>query len=227
MIATTSDHLVTLRERRRQLSDRLDDVRAEQRDIVEDLAVARTDWADAVEIGENADLLAERVHLRERELADRGHAAEHLGTLLADLDAKIADTLARQALAADALAYHEACIDHNATIPDLVDALGDVVAVIGAALGELIGEVDTARDSHDRLTGTAAQLRQRAEILGTDVDAPEPKSWTVAMENAHPKDSPGRTLMLAVIQGRGAHAILGEIEHLIQLDLAAKRKALR
>jgi chromosome segregation ATPase len=226
-MTTAIDDLTTLRERRRQLSDRLEDIRTEQREIADDLAAARTDWADAVECGEDTDLLAERVHLHERGLADRGHAAGHLEALLADVDRQITDIESRERLATEVQTYHEARIDYSASLPDLPDALPEAVAAVRAALASLLGTVDGARAECERLTGAAAQLRQRAALLGVDVLAPDPEAWTGTLERACPKDTPSRTLMLAIIQRRGAHAVLAEIEQLIRLGLDDQRRALR
>ncbi len=228
MTTATTDDLVTLRERRRQLGDRLEDIRSEQRDIVEDLSAARTDWADCIEVGENADLLAERVHLRERELADRGHAAEHLGTLLADLDAKIADVLAWQQLDNDVASYGAALAAYTDRLPDLPSLLPDTVAVISDALDALISEVAAAKASHAQLAATAGSLRLRAGQLGTDVDAEEPPSWSAVLERAHDRDSDCWQLMLSVIQARGLQSVAAEIIRLIMLgDAAKRRRALR
>jgi hypothetical protein len=77
------------------------------------------------------------------------------------------------------------------------------------------------------LSATAWSLRQRAATLGVDVFAPNPESWTAAMERKHPKDTASRNLALALLQQRGAPSVLGEIQRLIQLDLDAQRRALR
>jgi chromosome segregation ATPase len=226
MTTATENDLTTLRERRRQLSDRLEDIRSEQRDIVEDLATARTDWADCIEIGENADLLAERVHMRERELADRGHAAEHLGRLLADLDTQVADIEARAQLADDVAAYAVALESYAATLPDLPSALPDAAEVVSAALGALLGEFDGARTSHDQLSGTAAALQQRAGMLGVEIHAPQPPDWSTGL-NGIDKDGLYRQLALAVMQRRGADAVMGEIVRVITLNRNSQRKAAR
>jgi hypothetical protein len=226
-MTTATDDLTTLRERCRQLADRLEDVRTEQREIADDLAAARTDWADAVECGEDADLLAERVHLHERGLVDRGHAAGHLEALLADVDRQIAGIESRERLAADVQAYHEARIDYSASLPDLVDALPEAVSAVRCALDNLLGTVDTARSTYEALFGTAVHLRQRADQLGEDVSVTDPQSWSGALETASPKHTATRTMMLSVIQQRGAHAVLAEIEQLIRLGLDDQRRALR
>jgi len=228
MIATTSEDLVTLRERHRQLSDRVAELSAQAIDITGDIAAARTDWTDSVErCGEDSTLLAQRVHLREAELLDNRQAAEHLQRLLTEVDAEIADITARQQLAEDAAAYRTALASYAGLLPGLPDALGDAVEVITAALDGLLAEVAAARTGHDQLSSTSAQLRQRAQRIGAAVDAPELPSWSDPLERVHGKESATRQLMLALLQQRGMQSVISEITRLIMLDVEAKRKAAR
>jgi chromosome segregation ATPase len=226
MTTASSDTLVTLRERRRQLADRLEELKAQARDITDDIAGARQDWVDSVELGEDSTLLAQRVHLRESELTDNQRAADHLRGLVADLDRQIADIETRRQLAEEVQRFNEARIDYNADLPEVPDALPTAVTSVKAALDCLLGEVADARDTHDRLAGTAAQLRQRAELLGVDVVAPDPADWSAGL-NRIDKDGPLRQLALAVMQRRGPHAVLAEIERVILLGLNDQRRAAR
>jgi hypothetical protein len=105
--------------------------------------------------------------------------------------------------------------------------LPEAVAAVRAALDSLLAMVDTARTTHDQLSATAWSLRQRAEALGCDVDLIDPQPWTGTLEQACPKDTASRNLMLSLIQRRGAHAALAEIERLIQMRMDAQRRSLR
>jgi hypothetical protein len=222
----TENDLTSLGERARQLRDRVDELRAQAIAITDDIAVARQDWVDAVELGEDGALLAQRCRLREGELLDNRQAAEHLQRLLGEVDAEIADIEARAQLAADVQRYHEARIDFNADLPGLVEALPDTVAVIGDALDALTGEVDIARTTHDQLVASAGQLRQRAEQLGVEHHLPDPADWSAGLSKID-KDGPLRQLSLALMQRRGIQAVISEITRLIMLDAEAKRKAAR
>jgi hypothetical protein len=226
MTATTSDDLVTLRERRRQLADRLEELRSGDRALAEDVTAAQTDWADAVALGEDVGLLAERVRLRQREAADAQAAAAHLARLLADLDAQISDIEARERLADDVASYTAALASYAETLPGLVDALPAAVEVISDALDGLLGEIDGARTSHDQLTGTAGALRLQAQMLGAEVDAPDPPDWSTGL-NKIDKDGLYRQLALSLMQRRGAHAVLAEIERVINIGLNDQRRAAR
>jgi hypothetical protein len=227
MITATEDDLTTLQERRRQLSDRLEELRSEQPDILADVAACEQDWLDAITVGDDSTLLSERLELRRRELASNLRAAEHVSSLLASVDLEIGDLTAKAQLAEDVQRYHEARIDYQATLPDLPDSLPDTVAVISDALDALVGEVDGARASHDRLAGMSAQLSQRAGMLGVVVDVPVPPSWSAGLDRAHGKETLFYQLMLATIQRRGAHSVLAEIERVIKIGLEDRRKAAR
>jgi chromosome segregation ATPase len=110
-MTTATDDLTTLRERRRQLSDRLEELRSEQPDILADVAACEQDWLDAITVGEDATLLSERLELRKRELTSNRKAGEHVSSLLTGVDSQIADIESRERLAADVQTYHEARID--------------------------------------------------------------------------------------------------------------------
>jgi hypothetical protein len=226
MIATTENDLTTLGERRRQLADRLEELRTEQAGILDDVAAAEQDFLDGVETGEDTALLGERVELRKRELSNSRKAVDHLTAIRADVDAQIAGITARERLAVDVQAYHEARIDYNAALPDLPDSLPAAVEIISDALDGLLAVVDTARADHDRLLGTAGQLRQRADQLDVEIDVPDPADWSAGL-NKIDKDGPYRLLALATMQRRGARAVLAEIERVILLELDAKRRAAR
>jgi hypothetical protein len=227
VIATTSDDLVTLRERRRQLSDRVDDLHNQSMIIRDDIAVARQNWADAVQLGDDVELLNGRVRLRECEAQDNQRAAEHLAALLADVDRQIADVAARAQLDDDAAAYRVSLRSYAETLPNLPDSLPDAVQVISAALDALLGEVDGARDTHGQLSATATALRHRAEQIGADVDAPQPSSWSAGLERTHGKETVFWQLMLSVVQRRGPHAVLAEVERVIKIVPEDRRRAAR
>jgi hypothetical protein len=227
MTTATTDDLVGLQERHRQLADRVDELRNQSMIIRDDIAVARQDWADAVELGDDVELLASRVRLREGEAEDNQRAIEHLAAIVADLDRQITDVIAREQLADDESSYRVALDSYAEGLPGLPDCLPAAVELISDALTGLLAEVDAARTTHDQLAASAGSLHQRADLLGADIDAPQPPSWSDPLERAHDKESATRQLMLAVVQRRGAHAVLSEIERLIQLDLEAKRRALR
>jgi hypothetical protein len=222
-MTTTEIAETDLQERRRQLSDRAGELQAQAVDI----AAARTDWMDAVSIGEESTLLSQRLHIREAELLDNRQAAEHLQRLLSEVDAQIAGITARAQLTDDANAYSAALDAYRETLPGLPDALPACVELISDALDGLLGEVDAARTTHDQLVGTAAHLQLRAQQLGADVDALAPPSWTTGMERVHGKESATRQLMLALLQQRGVQSVIAEITRLILLDAEAKRKAAR
>lgn len=226
MTTTTGDDLTTLRERRSSLADRLEDTRADQRGIAEELQTARTSWWHAIEIGDDPLLPSGRVHALEQELGDKGHASAHLEALIADLDTKIADVTARGQLADDVQRYHEARIDYSADmLPGLPGALTDAVEVVSAVLSELLAEVDTARTTHDQLLATAESLRMRADQLGVAVDAPEAPSWSQGLERVHHRDAVTRQLCLSLLQKRGEAAVLAEISRLILLERNAAQRA--
>jgi chromosome segregation ATPase len=227
MTATITDDLIGLQERRRQLSDRLDELKSAAVDILNDVASCEQDFLDAAELGDDVELLSGRVELRKRQLSDNRKASDHLAALLADCDRQIADIEARQRLADDAEVYRTALGNYAEHLPDLPGALPDAVEVIAAALTELIGEVDTARFDHDRLASTAGQLRARAEQLGAEVDVPDPPGWSVPLERVHHKDAATRQLALALLQRRGIQSVIAEITRLIMIDAEAKRRAAR
>jgi hypothetical protein len=228
MTTAAEETLTTLRERRRQLSDRLDELSAQAIDITDDIVTARTDWTDSVECcSEDSTLLAQRLHLREAELLDNRTAVDHLTSVLAGVDAQISGITARAQLADDAASYRATLVAYTAALPGLPDSLPSTVEVIGDALTELIDEIDGARASHDELLATAGSLRQRAEQLGADVDAPAPASWPAGLERVHHRDAATRQLMLALLQQRGVQSVISEITRLIMLDAEAKRKALQ
>jgi chromosome segregation ATPase len=226
-MTTATDDLTTLRERRRQLSDRAEELKAAAVDILADVSSAEQDWLDAVELGEDAGLLAERTELGKRELSDNRRATDHLEALLAGIDAQIADIEARERLTADLEVYSAARLDYSASLDSLPAALPTAVEAVSTALTELLERVEGARTAHDQLAGTAVQLGQRASLVGVDADVAEPPSWSGALERAYPKDTPSRNLMLSVIQRRGAHSVLAEIEQLIRLQITDQRRSLR
>jgi hypothetical protein len=226
MITATEDDLTTLRERRRQLADRLSELRSEQAGVLDDVAAAEQDFLDSVETGEDSALLGERVELRKRELGNSRKAIEHLTSLMTGVDSQIVDITARQQLADDVAAYRTALESYAESLSDLVDALPTCVEVISAALDELIGEIDGVRNTHDRLLGTAAQLHQRSAMLSVSIHAPDPADWSAGL-NKIDKNGPYWLLALATMQRRGSHAVLAEIERVILLNLDAKRRAAR
>jgi chromosome segregation ATPase len=228
MTATITDDLIGLQERRRQLSDRLDELKSAAVDILNDVASCEQDFLDAAELGDDVELLSGRVELRKRQLSDNRKVGDHLASLLADLDAQVADIEARQRLADEVQEYHARRIDYSTeTLPGLPDALPAAVEIISDALDGLLAEVDGARATHDRLASTAVQLRQRGEYLGVAVDVPEPENWSAGLEREHGKESLHRQLMLACLQQRGAHAILSEIERVINIGLNDRRRSAR
>jgi uncharacterized protein (UPF0335 family) len=226
MIATTSDNLVTLRERRRQLADRLEELRSGDQALAEDVTAAQTDWADAVALGEDVGLLAERVRLRQREAADAQAAAAHLAHLLAGVDAQISDIEARERLVAEAAAYAVELDVYRQTLPGLPGALPDAVEVVSAALDALLGEIDGARSSYGQLLATAAGLRQRAGMLSVEIHAPDPADWSAGL-NRVDKNGLYWQLALAVMQQRGAQAVLSEVARVILLNLTNQQRAAR
>jgi chromosome segregation ATPase len=227
MIIATEDDLTTLQERRRQLSDRLEELRSELPDIQADVAACETDWLDAVTIGEDSGLLASRVDLRKAELANNRKAADHITTLLADVDRQIADVTAKAQFRDDESAYLAARTEYSETLDDLPDSLPACVEVINDALTALLEQIDIARRTHDQLAGMAGSLRQRAEQLDVDVFAPDPESWSAGLERIHHKDVATRQLALSLMQRRGIQSVIAEVTRLIMLDAEAKRKAAR
>jgi hypothetical protein len=225
-VTTATEDLTSLGERARQLRDRVDELSAQAVDITDDISAARTDWMDAVSIGEDSTLLSQRVHIREAELLDNRQAAEHLQRLLGEVDAEIAGITARAQLTDDVAAYSTALDAYRETPPGLPDALPACVELISDALDGLLGEVDAARTDHDQLAATAQALRLRGEQLGTDVDAPQPPDWSAGL-NEIDKDGALRQLSLALMQRRGIQSVIAEITRLIMLDVEAKRKAAR
>jgi uncharacterized phage infection (PIP) family protein YhgE len=226
-MTTATDDLTTLRERRRQLSDRAEELTSAAVDILADVASAEQDWLDSVELGEDAGLLGQRVELRKCELSNNRKASEHLAGLLAGVDQQISDIEAIEQLNADVEVYSSARRDYSESLASLPGALPTAVEAVSTALTELLERVEGARTAHDQLAGTAVQLGQRASLVGVDADVAEPPSWSGALERAYPKDTPSRNLMLSVIQRRGAHSVLAEIEQLIRLQITDQRRALR
>lgn len=205
---TVTTDKVALQERREQLAERLGELHEQQLAITEDVAICEQDWADAVELGEDAGLLAQRVGHRRTELGDVRRAADHLSAVLAGVDAELAEIEQNQQLDAELADYAESLERYRVSLDALPGAPAAAADAVAGAVSALRRRIDAARTDYDALSAQAATLRLRADSAGrTDVVA-DPPDWSALLEPTERGTHPLWILYLTLAQNRSDKDLL-------------------